>query len=154
MTKPKQEKSAGAVVFYLNKEQEPIFLLLQNTLKKTYWEFPKGKIEENENIEETVKREVQEETSLKNLKIVQRFKETLHWFFKFQGQLVSKEAVYLLVEVPEQEKENVKISKEHQKSEWMNYETAMKEINIKANRELIEKAYKFIQEYQKQKRLI
>jgi len=66
MAKAKQEKSAGAVVFYLNKENLPVFLLLQNTLKKTYWEFPKGKIEENEDIEETVKREIEEETGLKN----------------------------------------------------------------------------------------
>lgn len=150
----KQEKSAGAVVFYLNKENEPVFLLLQNTLKKTYWEFPKGKIEKNEDIEETVKREVKEETGLKDFRIISGFKHTLSWFFKFQGQLISKEACYLLVEIAESEKENAKISREHQRLEWMNIEQARKEINIKANRELIEKAYKFIQEYKKQRKLI
>lgn len=153
MAKAKQEKSAGAVVFYLNKENKPVFLLLQNTLKKTYWEFPKGKIEENENIEETVKREVEEETGLKNLKIISGFKHIIRWFFKFQGELIRKECFYLLVEIPEKDKNNVNISNEHQKAEWMDIETARKQINIKANLELVEKAYLIIKEKEKQKRL-
>ena len=150
----KKEKSAGAVVYYYDEERkEPIFLLLQNTLKKTYWEFPKGKIEENENIEQTILREIKEETGLKNIEIIPGFKHVLRWFFKFQGQLISKEAIYLLVKISEQEKDNVKISREHQKSEFMDIETARKEINIKANLNLLEKAYQFIKEIEKQKRL-
>jgi hypothetical protein len=60
----------------------------------------------------------------------------------------------LLIKIPEKDREKVKINKEHEKFEWMNYETAMKKINIKANRELLEKAYSFIKEYEKQKKLI
>ena len=149
----RQEKSAGAVVYYLS-SQEPIFLLLQNTLKKTYWEFPKGKIENSDSIEETVKREVEEETGLRNLQIIPSFKHEISWFFKFQGQLIRKNAVYLLVRILDNDKDNVKISNEHQKFKWMDIEQARKEINIKANRELLEKAYEFIKEHEKQKRLI
>jgi 8-oxo-dGTP pyrophosphatase MutT (NUDIX family) len=153
MEKAKQEKSAGAVVFYLNKYNLPIFLLLQNTLKKTYWEFPKGKIEQNENIEETVKREVTEETGLKNFSLVPGFSSILTWFFKLKGQLIRKEAVYLLIETSEGESNTARISNEHQKLEWMTIETARNKINIRANRDLIEKAYLFIQEYKKQRKL-
>jgi len=148
----KQEKSAGAVIYYI--ADEPLFLLLQNTLKTTYWEFPKGKIEENEEVEETVKREVKEETELKNLEIIQGFRHTLKWFFKFKGELISKEAIYLLIRIQKEDKDKVGINHEHEKFEWMSYETAIQKIQIKSNRNLLEKAYKFILEHEKQKRLI
>ena len=146
----KQEKSAGAVVFTYEKN-EPLFLLLKNTLKTTYWEFPKGKIEAEESIEETVKREVEEETGLKNLLITPGFEHKIRWFFRFKGELIQKEAVYLLIET--EEKNKVKISSEHQEFKWMDFQEAMKKINIKSNKEMIEKAYEFIKENKKQKTL-
>lgn len=147
----KNEKSAGAVIYCIT--DEPLFLLLQNTLKTTYWEFPKGKIEENEEIEETVKREVEEETRLKNLEILPGFRHTLKWFFKFKGELISKEAIYLLIRIPREDKDKVGINHEHEKFEWMSYEKARNEIKIKSNRDLLEKAHKFILEHEKQKKL-
>jgi len=147
----KNEKSAGAVIYYL--DSEPKFLLLQNTLKTTYWEFPKGKIEENEKIEETVKREVEEETNLKHLEIIPGFSHVLRWFFKLHGELISKEAVYLLIRIRNEDADKVKISSEHQKFKWMSLDEAKKEVKIKSNLELLEKAYNFIFEYEKQKRL-
>ncbi len=147
----RREKSAGAVVYCKNDKIE--FLLLKNTLKKTYWEFPKGKIEKKEGIDETVEREVREETNLEIFQIIQGFKHILKWFFKFNSELIKKEAVYLLIEVDKKEKNKVKINHEHQDFEWMDYDTALKKTNIKGNKELIKKAYKFIKMRDKQKRL-
>jgi len=154
MTKksPKQERSAGAVVFTIDKEKTK-FLLLQNTLKRTYWEFPKGKIEKDETIEETIKREIKEETGLDKFNIIPGFKHVIKWFFRFKGNLIQKEAVYLLAEIPVKDKDKAKMSFEHQKIKWMNFEEAEKEINIKSNREMLEKAHEFIKEFKKQKRL-
>jgi 8-oxo-dGTP pyrophosphatase MutT (NUDIX family) len=150
----KQEKSAGAVIYYYESEAgEPKFLLLQNTLKTTYWEFPKGKIEENEKIEETVRREVSEETGLREFEIIQGFEHTLHWFFKFKGELINKEAVYLLIRLRKEDKDKVKINHEHQEFKWMYLVQAKKEVKIKANLELLKKAHEFILEFEKQKRL-
>lgn len=147
----KKEKSAGAIIYFF--ENEPKFLLLKNTLKTTYWEFPKGKIEENENIDETAIREVEEETELDNLEIIPGFKESINWFFRFQGELISKEAVYLLVKIPKEDKNKVKINKEHQDFSWLSFKEAQNKIKIKSNKELLKKAYEFILEYEKQKKL-
>jgi len=147
----KNEKSAGAVIFCIDKEPE--FLLLKNTLKKTYWEFPKGKIEESESPEAAALRESQEETGLNNLGVIPGFKEVLNWFFMFNKELIKKEAVYFLAEVSHKDKQKVRISKEHEGFKWVNFEEANKVINIKANRELLGKANDFILEKQKQKKL-
>lgn len=147
----KNEKSAGAVVYYM--EDKPYFLLLKNTLKTTYWEFPKGHIETEESIETTAKRETEEETELKNLQVIPGFKQTIRWFFKFQNQLINKEAVYILIKIPKEDKNKVKINIEHQEFAWLSYDKAKETIKIKSNKNLLDKAYDFILDFEKQKRL-
>jgi 8-oxo-dGTP pyrophosphatase MutT (NUDIX family) len=148
-----KQKSAGAIIYYLNEKHLPVYLFLQNTLKKTYWEFPKGKIEGNEEIEKTVKREVLEETNLSNIKIISGFKHVLRWFYRFEGKTISKEAVYLIAKISEEDKDNVKISEEHQKFEFMDFNVAMQKLNIKANKEMLQEANKFILKLEKQREL-
>lgn len=147
-----KQKSAGAIIYTIE-NKKLLFLLLQNTLKNTYWEFPKGKIENNESIEETVKREVKEETGLDDIKILQKFNHTLKWFYQFEGKTIFKEAIYLLAKIKNQDKFKVKINHEHEKFEWMSYEKAMQETKKKSNKEMLEKANQFILEYEKQKSL-
>ena len=57
-----KEKSAGAVIFRME-NGEPYYLLLR--YYSGHWEFAKGHIEEGESNEETVKREIEEETGIK-----------------------------------------------------------------------------------------
>jgi len=157
----KQEKSAGAIIYYFDSEKDkPYFLLLKNTLKTTYWEFPKGKIEENENTEETARREAEEETGLKNLQVIEGFKQTIRWFYKFKGELIRKEAIFILIKVPEDDKNKVKIDSEkyserpeHQEFVWLDFQEASEKLKIKNNREMLEKAYDFIADYERQKKL-
>jgi 8-oxo-dGTP pyrophosphatase MutT (NUDIX family) len=148
-----KQKSAGAIIYYLDEKHKPEFLLLQNTLKKTYWEFPKGKIEGNEDIEKTVKREVEEETGLRDISIIHGFKHVLKWFYQFEGKTIFKEAVYLLAKIKRENKKYVKINCEHEKFEWMPYEKAIKEMTIKSNREMLKEADKFILKVERQRRL-
>jgi len=149
----KKEYSAGGVVYSLDENGNPSFLLLKNTLKKTYWEFPKGKIEKKESLEKTVKREVEEETGLKKFEIIPGFSHTLKWYFRFKGQTIKKQAVYMLIKVPKEEKSNVKINHEHQEFRWMSFKEAKKEINIKDIKKMLKKAYGFIKKYGKQKKM-
>lgn len=106
----KQEKSAGAVIFQ-QKRGEVLFLLLKYP---HYWGFAKGWIEENESEEQAARREIEEETGLKDVKIIPGFKFEQNWIFKFNNELIKKRAVFFLVEVSEEEAKNVKISEEHE----------------------------------------
>lgn len=146
----RKEKSAGAVIYYADKN-EPKFLLLKY---KTYWGFAKGIIEAEEGIEETIKREVKEETGLDNFKIIPGFRYIQKWFFRAEGKLVSKEAVFLLVKVTEEQASKVKISSEHEDFKWLTYNEALSYIKIKNNKEMLHDSYDFIKKYEEQKRLL
>lgn len=143
-----QEKSAGAVIFYLDKE--PKFLLLKY---KNYWGFMKGNIEKNETIEETIKRETQEETGIKEMKITPGFRFEQKWFYRLKGKLRNKHAVYFLIEITKQQAEKVKISDEHEDFIFLGIKEALKKMKIKNNKEMLQSAYDFIKENSKQKKL-
>ena len=49
---------------------------------KGHWDFPKGHIEKGEKIKDTIRREVEEETGLKDIKFIEGFKEWIKYFFK------------------------------------------------------------------------
>lgn len=141
------EKSAGTIVFSGDE-----YLLLKNTVKRTFWSFPKGKIEDNENEEHAAIRETKEETNL-DVKIIPGFKYEQKWFYHFKGENIFKRVIFFLGEVPEKEKKNAKISEEHEDMVWLPFEKAIELVNIKDNREMFKAANKFVIEYKKQKKL-
>ena len=147
--KAKQEKSAGAVIYYFE-NNEPKFLLLKYT---RYWGFAKGGIEENESEEQTALREIMEETGLNNINLVPGFKFEQRYLYKVEGEFRSKHAVFFLARVSREEAENVKISEEHEEFKFLNLENALKLCRIKQNKDMLEKAYEFIRNYERQKRL-
>jgi len=74
-----KEKSAGAIIF--RKENNKNYFLLLH-YPSGHWEFPKGHVEGNETEEETVKREIKEETGLDNIVLLAGFKKYIKYFFR------------------------------------------------------------------------
>lgn len=134
----KQEKSAGAVVF--RKENEPKYLLLH--YEAGHWDFPKGNIEKGETDIETVKREIQEETGIKDAEILRGFKEKIQYYFKFNGELISKTVVFYLAKADAGE---IKLSFEHIGFIWRPYEKAIDKLTYKNAKEILKKANKFLE---------
>lgn len=134
----KKETSAGAVL--LISEKEPLYLLLKANTGK-HWDFPKGHVEHDENNETTAAREIAEETGITDVKILPDFKETIHYFFKLDGQLISKEVIFFIALTKTRE---VKLSHEHTEYEWLNYEEALKRITFKNNKDILTKAHSYV----------
>jgi 8-oxo-dGTP pyrophosphatase MutT (NUDIX family) len=72
------EKAAGGLVY--NPKGEILFIY-----RNGKWDLPKGGIEKNEGKKEAAIREVEEETGVKNLKIIDRIDKTYH-IFKRNGK--------------------------------------------------------------------
>ena len=129
-----KERSAGAVIFRKD-GKKVLYLLLHYHFKSDYWDFPKGNIEKGEAEEDTVKREVEEETGISEIKLVPNFKENISYFYRKDSETVFKEVVFFLAET---KTEDVKISSEHIGFEWIDYEGAMKKLKRNSKNVLME----------------
>ena len=150
------EKSAGAIIF--RKEGgKTLFLLLHyparakrqtssTSPRKEYWDLPKGHIEKGEGILETVKREIFEETGLKDINFTGEFKETIKYFFKWKGKNIMKFVTFYLVETKSKE---VKISEEHVGFQWLSYDDAMSQLTFKNAKNILQKANDYLNQKEK-----
>jgi len=142
-----KEESAGAIIYIL-KNNVPHYLLLH--YPSGHWEFARGHNEEGESEEETVRREIREETGLENVKIIPGFKEHTKLIFRRTYNLrpeEKKNAPWIVkivtLYLAQTNTEDVKISKEHQDFAWLPYEQAHKKL-LKKGQRVLEKAHEFL----------
>lgn len=135
-----KEISAGAIIFRKDKNENK-FLLLEYNYKNKFWDLPKGNIESNEEEKETVKREIEEETGIKDIIFIPEFRERISYIYKREGKTVFKEVIFYLVETNEKK---VKLSKEHIGYKWLNYNEALKTLTYPTAKNILKKANEFL----------
>lgn len=146
-------RSAGAVVFREDKKtKERLYLLLQHPDtdpargKKSepgHWDFPKGHLEKRERTEDTVRREVREETGIRVIDFVPGFKATIRYFVSYTGTRALKFVAYFLAHTKEEE---VTISHEHQGYEWLPYKKAHARLTYKNAKDVLRLANDYFSE--------
>ncbi len=128
------EKSAGCVLFQI--DQGIIrYLLLRYGLG--HWGFPKGNIEVGEKEQDAGIREVQEETGISKIVLIDNFREKVHYIYKRQGKTIHKEVVYFLAKSNEKE---VTLSFEHSEYKWLCYEDSLKQLSFENAKTVLMKA--------------
>ena len=130
----KEEFSIAAIVYH-----ESEYLLLKYGLG--HWEFVKGHKEENESDEQTILRELEEETSITKATIINGFKEEYEYNFTFKGQRIHKRVRCYLIKT---KTKDVKISYEHEDYVWLPLHKALKRVTYDNARGLLKKAVKFV----------
>ena len=129
------EKSAGAIVFYPGERIEYLLLL------STYWGFPKGRIEAQEDERTAALREVREETGLE-VAILEGWREVDDYWYSHKGQRVHKQAVFFVAQAPSRES---KISWEHEDMVWLPFDAALEQLKFAGLKKLLSGANAFVQ---------
>jgi 8-oxo-dGTP pyrophosphatase MutT (NUDIX family) len=133
-----REFSAGAIIFRIE-DGKIKYLMLKKRYRNVYWDLPKGNIEKGESEEETVRREVKEETGIDDIQFIPGFKEKVHYFYKKGKETVYKEVTFFLAKT---NKKRVKLSYEHDDYGWFTIEEIKKLRGVKWK--VIEKADRFL----------
>ncbi|MFH0973409.1 MAG: NUDIX domain-containing protein [Candidatus Micrarchaeota archaeon] len=136
MVKTDFRKSAGIIVFR-KREGKREYLLLEYG-DDGHWDYAKGGIERGEDEKQAALRELREETGLEDARFIGEFKESLHYFFREKGRLISKTVVFFLGEVPAEA--HVRLSSEHSCFVWLPLEAAVQRATFKNAKEMLRKA--------------
>lgn len=135
------------VLFKQRPVQEPVFLILHRCLNWSGWELLKGQLEPSEIAEEAVKREILEETSLKNIRVIKQVNQKMNFFDKVQQK--ESEVFGFLVEVLDEKEVSLVNNpvKEHDGFAWVNAKTVMEKLKFENTRQFFAVALKEMEEY-------
>lgn len=139
-----KERSCGAVV--VRRDTDLQYLILQ--YGAGHWDLVKGHGERGESEEETVLRELEEETGITRAEFVPGFREEVHYFFQRRAHTIYKEVVYYLIETPE---EKVTLSDEHIDYRWLPYGEALRTITFGNSRRVVERAHEHLRTLRRSK---
>ena len=131
-----EERSAGTVLFN-ETDSGKNFLLLN--YPSGHWDFVKGNIEKGESLQQTVIREIREETGIIDVEFVDGFEDKIEYHYQRDGDLVHKEVVFFLAKT---KTIDVKISHEHLGFVWLNFDDALKKVTYKSAKDLLNKIKK------------
>ncbi|MBI4132475.1 MAG: NUDIX domain-containing protein [Candidatus Sungbacteria bacterium] len=153
----RQQVSAGAVIFRREADGTVKFLLLYHG--RSYWYFPKGRLEHGERVATAFLREVEEETGIKRheLRIVPGFRAVDRFVFsgvpfphekrrrewrRDARQPISKTVIFYLAETKKRE---ISISGAHEEGfGWFTHSEALRILRHKNTQAIIKRAYEFI----------
>ncbi|MEM2122024.1 MAG: NUDIX domain-containing protein [Candidatus Bathyarchaeia archaeon] len=130
--------SAGGVVFRRS-IAGPLFLLL-GLKKRGIWCLPKGLIEDGESELEAARREVEEETGIGDLRLIDEI-GVINYEFWMHGRHYRKMVYFFLFET---EREDAKVSWEHDTCRWFNFDESIKALTYPKEKEILKKGYEII----------
>ena len=137
MTAVYNEFSAGFIVFREIKGRE--YLLMHHG--SDYWSYPKGKLESGESELDAAKRELTEETGLKDVKFIKGFEESFDYEYYHGNRKIKKVVKMFLAQYLEGK---IILSHEHRDYAWLSYDEALNNLNFSNTRRILTEAEKFL----------
>jgi 8-oxo-dGTP pyrophosphatase MutT (NUDIX family) len=136
------ERSAGAIVFYLDGTIEPEYLLLH--YNANHWDFPKGNIEAGENEKQAALREIREETGITDVEFLEDFRMKISYKYRHSRRIVEKEVVLFLAQTHTRQ---VTLSHEHIGFAWKKFDDAMQQLTYRNARNLLLAAKDYLHQH-------
>ncbi len=143
-----EEISVGAIIY--KKTNENILFLLVYSKRNKEWGFAKGHIEQNETEIQTAKREIEEETGIKDITFIKNFKETDSYKIKgtlpsTKNRIIDKKVIYYMCYTNEDFTIN-NTDNEIDECKWVSYSDALSLLKYDKQKEILNKANEFIKE--------
>ena len=132
--------SAGAILFR-DTRGEREYLLLKS--RPGDWEFPKGGVEGDEELQQTAIREVGEEAGIEDFRLIDGFREEYDYVFEANGKTIHK-TVHLFI--ARSFEASAELSKEHRDLQWRGYDQALNTITQDGPRDILEEAHEYLDE--------
>ncbi len=134
------EKSCGVVLF-----NEQKVLLLQYAIGQKegelnlqgHWDFPKGHVDKGETEIETATRELEEETGIKKIIILDNFRKTINYTFQKGNIKITKEVIFFIATTVETE---IHLSHEHVDYGWFDFTSGLKQLTYDNARSVLKEA--------------
>jgi bis(5'-nucleosidyl)-tetraphosphatase len=136
----REEHSAGVISYYQDPERgKRLYLMLQ--YPSGYWDFPKGRLENNESPIEAAIRELKEEANIE-VKLENKFEYTVSYDFRDRdGILVHKKVTFF---VGKALSNHVVLSNEHEQFSWLSLGDALKLLTYHNARQVLQLADQFL----------
>jgi len=130
--------SAGAILFRDTREKRE-YLLLKS--RPGDWEFPKGGVEGQEELQQTAIREVKEEAGIDDFRLIDGFRQDYDYVFQASGDTIHK-TVHLFI--AKSFETSAELSREHSDHQWRDYEQAINTITQDGPRDVLRDAHEFL----------
>lgn len=134
--------SAGIIIYRRTRDGVKFLLLYHG---RSYWNFPKGKLEQEERSFEAAFREVREETGLKSteLRMVRDFKAREQFTYRRGSEKIWKIVILFLAETRQPK---VTVSHEHEGYGWFTYPEAKRILSkYKDSVRILDDAYAYLE---------
>lgn len=128
----KEHVSSGLIP--LTREKPRRYLLLK--YPQGHWGFPKGHVESGEDLLETARRELEEETGLSDVEAFDGFKDEVEYSYRHDNEKHHKIVHFFAGRVP---KKSIELSDEHIDWTWTEREATRKQITYDNEIELFDR---------------
>jgi 8-oxo-dGTP pyrophosphatase MutT (NUDIX family) len=136
----RDERSSGAVIFSTDKNAGAEFLLLHHT--SGHWDFPKGNIEIGEDEMQAARREILEETGIRDINFLEGFRKKIEYRYKRGERIFHKEVIFYLLRTNTRK---IILSNEHIAYVWNKYDSAIKKLTYKNTKNVLTEAKNFLE---------
>lgn len=137
---PKHRYAAGLVLYRTDSAGTRLYLLIQHSAG--YWELPKGHIESGESWQQTALRELQEETGIKDAKLISGFARQIEYLYRDGKHRLIHKTVHFGLACTNSKM--VHLSDEHVGCAFLDYPAALLRLTHAGTRAVLRDAETFV----------